>query len=99
MENFTNEGDETFATNITLAIKIDCFLDEFKFAKVSQIFKKIQITWTRRITGLSLFLSHVSKSFERMVYHQSNNLMTYKLPENYELLRKIILYNTACFSF
>ena len=83
-----------FITNsINLSIKKGCFPEELNLAEVSPIFKKKDDLDKENNTPVSI-LPHVSKVFERMMYHQINDYMKDKLSKQQDL-EKIIAHNTA----
>ena len=68
-----------FITNsIIFSIKKDCFPEELKLAEVSPIFKKKDDLDKENYRPVGV-LPHVSKVFERIVYHQINDYMKDKL--------------------
>ena len=68
-----------FITNsINLSIERGCFLEELKLAEVSPILKKKDDLDKENYRPVSV-LPHVSKVFERIMYHQTNDYMKDKL--------------------
>ena len=77
-----------FITNsIKLSIEKGCFPEELKLAEVSPIFKKKDDLEKENYSPVSV-LPHVSKVFERIIYHQINDCMKDKLPKQLTGLRK-----------
>ena len=68
-----------FITNsINLSIQKGCFLEELKLAEVSPIFQKKDDLHKENYRPVSV-LAHVSKVFERIMYHQINDYRKDKL--------------------
>ena len=68
-----------FITNsINLSIKKGCFPEELKLAEVRPIFKK-KDDLDKENYRTATVLPHVSKIFERIMYHQINDYMKDKL--------------------
>ena len=77
-----------FLTNsINLSIEKDCFPAEFKLAEVSPIFQKKDNLDEENYRPVSI-LPHVSKVFERNMYHQINDYMKDKLSKQLTAFRK-----------
>ena len=84
-----------FITNsINLSIKNGCFPEELKLAEVSPIFKKKDDLDKENYRPVGV-LPHVSKVFERIVYHEINDYMKDKLSKQLTGIEKIIAHNTA----
>ena len=78
-----------FITNsINLSIEKGCFPEERKVAEVNRIFKKEDELDKENYRPVSV-LPHVSKFFERIMYHQINDYMQDKLS------KKLKGHNTA----
>ena len=77
-----------FITNsIHLSIEKGCFPEELKLAEVNPIFKKKDDLDKENYRPVSV-LSHVSKVFERIMYHQINDYMKDKLSKQLTVFRK-----------
>ena len=77
-----------FITNsINLSIEKGCFPEELKLAEVSPIFKKKDDLDKENYRPVSV-LPHVSKVFERIMYHQINDYMKDKLSKQLTGFRK-----------
>ena len=77
-----------FITNsINLSIENGCFPEELKLAEVSPIFKKKDDLDKENYRPVSV-LPHVSKVFERIMYHQINDYMKDKLSKQLTGFRK-----------
>ena len=85
-----------FITNsINISIEKGCFLEELKLAEVNPIFKKKVDLNKENYRPVSVLL-HVSKVFEKIMYHQINDLLKDKLSKQLiQDLGKIIAHNTA----
>ena len=78
----------SFITNsINLSIKKGYFPEELKLAEVSPIFKKKDDLGKENYRHVSV-LPHVSKVFERIMYHQINDYMKDKLSKQLTGFRK-----------
>ena len=75
------------ANTINLSIERGCFPEELKLAEVSSIFKKEGDLDKENYKPLSV-LPHVSKVFERIMYHQINDYMRDKLSKQSTRFRK-----------
>ena len=73
--------------NINLSIEKGCFPEELKLAEVSPIFKKKDDLDKENYRPLSV-LPHLSKVFERIMYHQINDYMKGKLLKQLTGFRK-----------
>ena len=77
-----------FITNsINLSIENGCFPEELKLAEVSPIFKKKDDLDKENYRPVSVLL-HVSKVFERIMYHTINDYMKDKLSKQLTRFRK-----------
>ena len=77
-----------YKTNSTnLSIEKGCFPKELKLAEVSPIFKKKNDLDKENYRPVSVLL-HVSKVFERIMYHQINDYMKGKLSKQLTGFRK-----------
>ena len=77
-----------FITNsINLPIEKGCFPEELKLAEVSPIFKRKDDLGKENYRPVSV-LPHVSKVFERIMYHQINDYMKDKLSKQLTGFRK-----------
>ena len=77
-----------YITNsINLSIEKGCFPEELKLAEVSPIFKKKDDLDKENYRPVSV-LPHVSKVFERIMYHQINDYMKDKLLKKLKGFRK-----------
>ena len=77
-----------FITNsINLSIEKGCFPEELKVAEVSPIFKKKDDLDEENYRP-AIVLRHVSKVFERIIYHQINDYMKDKLLKQLTGFRK-----------
>ena len=72
---------------INLSIENGCFPEELKLAEVSPIFKKKDDLDKENYRPVSV-LPHVSKVFERIMYHQINDYMKDKLSKQLTGFRK-----------
>ena len=81
--------------NINLSIEKGCFPEELKLTEVSPIFKNKDDLDKENYRSVSV-LPHVSKVFERIMYHQINDYMKDKLSKQLTGFKKIIAHNTAC---
>ena len=81
--------------NINLSIEKCCFPEELKLTEVSPIFKNKDDLDKENYRSVSV-LPHVSKVFERIMYHQINDYMKDKLWKQLTGFKKIIAHNTAC---
>ena len=73
-------------SSINLWIEKGCFPEELKLAEVSLIFKKKDLD--KENYGPVSVLPHVSKIFERIMYHQINDYMKDKLSKQLTGFRK-----------
>ena len=73
---------------MSLSIEKGCFPEELKLAEVSPIFKKKDDLDKPNCRPVSV-LPHVSKVFERIMYHQINDYMKDKLSKQLTGFRKI----------
>ena len=84
-----------FITNsINLSIENGYFPEDLKLAEVSPIFKNEGDLDKENYRPVGV-LPHVSKVFERIVYHQINDYMKDKLSKQLTGIEKIIAHNTA----
>ena len=77
-----------FITNsIILSVKKGCFPEELKLAKVSPIFKKKDELDKENYRPVNVLL-HVSKVFQKIMYHQINDYMKDKSSKQLSTFRK-----------
>ena len=78
----------SFTTNsVNLSIEKGCFPEKLRLAEVSPIFKKKDDLDKENYRPASV-LPHVSKVFERIMYHQINDYMKDKLSKQLTGFRK-----------